>query len=276
MKWIALVLLGSVLPVAAQWVDGFGAHVPRTEDGRPDLTAPAPRVNGRPDLSGFWAAERTSDSEFRSVLGPSFATLQVDYDTITKHMIDIFWGIKPADEPLRPEAVAILKQRRNIDFTTSRCLPGGLPAALFIQSFKIVQAPDEIVMITEDGGPTRQIHMDGRDFPKDPLPAWMGYSIGKWDRDTLAVDTTGFNENSWLDAFGHPRSETMHIRERYRRIDVGHMDLEITIDDPKYYTRPHTIQTRLNLQPGEIFEYVCAENEKDRGHTGRPQQAANN
>src|SRR5581483_6902356 len=84
MKWIALVLLGSVLPVAAQWVDGFGAHVPRTKDGRPDLTAPAPRVNGRPDLSGFWAAERTSDSEFRSVLGPSFATLQVDYDTITK------------------------------------------------------------------------------------------------------------------------------------------------------------------------------------------------
>ena len=276
MKWIALLVLASVLPAAAAAGGWFGARVPHTKDGKPDLAAPAPRVNGKPDLSGVWEVERTSVNEFRSVLGDNFTKQQVDLNDVTKYMLDFFWGLKPADEPLTPAAVAIVQQRRNIDFTTSRCLPGGLPAGMFITSFKMVQAPDEIVMITEDGGPPRQIHMDGRGFPKDPLPAWMGYSIAKWDGDTLAVDTTGFNENSWLDAFGHPRSETMHVRERYRRRDAGHMDLEISIDDPKYYTRPYTIQTQLNLQPGEIFEYVCTENEKDLAHTEKHRAAAGN
>ncbi len=267
MKSIAALLLAGVMPATAQWVDGFGVRIPRNQDGKPDLAAPAPRVNGKPDLSGVWQAQRTPVSEFQRVAGDNFTKQQVDYYDVTKYMLDIFWGLKPEQEPVRPEAVAILKQRAQMDFVTSRCLPGGLPAALFIASFKIVQAPDEIVMITEDGGPPRQIHMDGRGFPQDPLPAWLGYSIAKWEDDTLAVDTTGFSENSWLDAFGHPRSETMHIRERYRRRNVGHMDLEITIDDPKYYTRPYTFQTELNLKPGEVFEYVCADGERDRVHT---------
>lgn len=125
-------------------------------------------------------------------------------------------------------------------------------------------------MLMEDGDPARQIHTDGRSLPPDPQPAWMGYSVGKWEGDTLAVDTTGFNEDSWLDAFGHPRSETMHIRERYTRRDFGHMDLEITIDDPKYYTRPYTFSTQLNLIPySDVLEFVCAENERDRSHTAQ-------
>jgi hypothetical protein len=264
---ITVLLLAGLTPLGAQWLNDFDARVPRTKDGKPDLAAPAPRVKGKPDLSGVWEAERTPGSEFRRVLGGDFTKQQLDYNDVTKYMLNIFWGLKPEEEPLRPEAAAILMQRNHVDFVTSRCLPGGLPAALFILSFKIVQAPDEIVVITEDGSPPRQIHMDGRGFPGNPLPAWMGYSTAQWEGDTLAVDTTGFNENSWLDAFGHPRSETMHIRERYRRTDAGHMNLEITIDDPKYYTRPITLRTRLTLKPGEVFEYVCNEGERDRAHT---------
>jgi hypothetical protein len=268
MKKIAALLLSGVLPVAAQWLNYRDAQTPLTKDGKPNLTAPAPHRNGKPDLSGVWQAERTPVSELNRVLGDRFTKLQVDFNDVTSHMIDVFWGLKPNEEPLRPAAAAILKQRENLDFTTSRCLPAGIPAALFILSFKIIQAPDEIVMLTESGDPARQIHIDGRTLPEDPQPAWMGYSVGKWEGETLAVDTTGFTENSWLDSFGHPRSESMHIVERYYRRDYGHMDLGITIEDPKYYTRPYTFATRLNLIPyADVLEYVCNENERDRVHT---------
>lgn len=267
MKSIAIFLLAGVLPAAAQWENYHDARIPRSKDGKPNLTAPAPRVNGRPDLSGVWQAERTPASEFQRVLGEDFTKLQVDYSDVTGHMIDVFWGLKPGEEPDRPEAVEFVKRHQGLDFQTSQCLPGSLPASLFIFPFKIIQAQDEVVMVLGDGDPTRQIHTDGRPLPQDPQPAWMGYSVGKWAGDTLEVDTTGFNEKSTLDAFGHPRSETMHVRERYRRRDIGHMDLEITIDDPRYYTRPYTFQTQLALIPdSEVLEYVCAENEKDRVH----------
>ena len=119
--------------------------------------------------------------------------------------------------------------------------------------------------------PPRQIYTDGRSLPKDPQPAWMGYSVGNWQGDTLVVETIGFNDASWLDAFGHPRSESMRIHERYRRRDFGHMDLELTLEDPKYYTRPYTFKTELNLIPdSDVLEFVCSENEKDRTHVEKP------
>jgi hypothetical protein len=123
------------------------------------------------------------------------------------------------------------------------------------------------VTLFEDGDPARQIHTDGRALPKDPQPSWMGYSVGKWEGDTLIVETIGFNEMGWLDIDGHPRSESTRIRETYHRRDFGHMDLEVTIEDPKYYTRPFTVRTTLNLIPdSDVLENVCAENEKDRAH----------
>jgi hypothetical protein len=270
MKWIAILLLAGVLPAAAQWLGYTDPRTPRTKDGKPNLTAPAPRVNGKPDLSGVWQAERTPLSEFKRVLGDSFTKQQVDFNDATLQALDVFWELKPGEAPLRPEALTIVKQRARQPYVSARCLPAGIPASLFFYSFQIVQAPDEIVMLMEDGDPARQIHTDGRALPQDPQPAWMGYSVGKWDGDTLAVETSGFNEDSWLDGSGHPRSEAMHIRERYHRRDFGHMDLEITIDDPKYYTRPFTIQTRLNLvADGDVLEFVCVENEKDRAHTSK-------
>jgi len=186
--------------------------------------------------------------------------------------LNVFWGMKPEEEPLRPEALAIVKHRQQspLENPFTQCLPGGIPAALLVQTFKIIQTPKEMVMLPEILNPPRQIHTDGRPLPRDPDPRWMGYSVGHWEGDTLVVDTVGVNERAWLDAAGHPRSESMHITERYRRRDFGHMDLEITFNDPKYYTRPFSIKTALTLLPdSDLFEYVCAENEKDRVHLGK-------
>jgi hypothetical protein len=268
MKSMAIVLLTSVLPASAQWLNYHDARTP-IKNGSPDLTAPAPRTNGKPDLSGVWQAERTRVSELNRVLGETYAKQQIDFNDLNKYGLDVFWGLKPAEEPLRSEAAALLKKRADEAAPVTRCLPSGLPMSLLVYAFKVIQTPDEIVMITESGDPARQIHTDGRSLPRDPQPAWQGYSVGTWEGDTLAVDTTGFNAESWLDGFGHPRSETMHVRERYHRVDFGHMNLEITVDDPKYYTRPYTFSTHLTLIPdSDVLEFVCAENEKDRAHGG--------
>jgi hypothetical protein len=271
MKWIAIVLASATLPLAAQWLNYSDARTPRTKDGKPNMTAAAPRMNGRPDLSGVWQSDRTPENEFTRTLGNDFAKVQVDSNDITKHFVDVFWGLKPQEEPLRPEAAAILKERAKLHFPRVACLPAGIPANLFLYDFQIIQAARVIVILPGDGDPSRQIHTDGRSLPKDPQPSWMGYSVGDWHGDTLAVETTGFNQASWLDKVGHPRSESMRIRERYRRRDFGHMDLEITIEDPKYYTRPFTIKTGLNLIPdSDVLEFVCGENEKDRIHLEKP------
>ena len=114
---------------------------------------------------------------------------------------------------------------------------------------KIVQTPGLIVMMVENDSAVRQIHTDGRKFPQDPSPSWFGYSVGKWEGDTLVVDTVGFNNKSWLDVMGHPHSEAMHLLERYRRRDFGHMDVETTIDDPMLYTRPFMVKVRMSFRP---------------------------
>ena len=269
-KPIVVLLTAASLPLAAQWLDHPDARIPRMKDGKPNLTAPAPRMNGKPDLSGLWQAERTPQEEYERVLGKSFTALQIDHGVITKHVLNVFWGLKPEEEPLRPEAASILKQRREspLGSPNSRCLPGGIPHAMFVLTFKMMQTPQEIVMLPE-ADPPREIYTDGRSLPKDPLPSWMGYSVGKWEGDTLVVETNGLNEQAWLDGAGHPRSESMRITERYRRRDFGHMDLEITFDDPKYYTRPFSIKAGLLLVPdSDPLEYVCAENERPRAHPG--------
>jgi hypothetical protein len=229
-------------------------------------------VNGKPDLTGLWQAERNPDSEYNSVLGDSFAKVQIDLHDITKHALNVFWGLKPDEEPMRPEAAAIVKRRSEtpLDYPHVRCLPGGIPLSLFVFTFKMIQAPQEIVQLSETLDPPRQIYTDGRSLPRNPDPTWMGSSVGRWEGDTLVVETNGLNDRGWLDAFGHPRSESMRITERYRRRDFGHMDLEITFNDPVYYTRPFTIKSAVNLIPdSDLIEYVCNENEKDRAHIGQ-------
>jgi hypothetical protein len=138
---------------------------------------------------------------------------------------------------------------------------------MLVLSFKMIQAPGEIVVLPGTSDPPRQIYTDGRSLPKDPDPTWAGHSVGTWQGDTLVVETVGIQTRAWLDGFGHPRSEGMRITERYRRRDFGHMDLEVTLEDAKYYTRPFGFKTTLTLMPDtDVLEYVCNENEKDRVH----------
>jgi hypothetical protein len=122
-------------------------------------------------------------------------------------------------------------------------------------------------MLYEQSNTFRQIYTDGRKLPVEPQPAWLGYSVGRWEGDTFVIDSAGFNDRVWLDSGGHPQSEQLKIREKFRRRDFGHMDLELTIDDPKMYTRPFTVKAEEVLVPdSDLLEYVCAENEKDRAH----------
>jgi hypothetical protein len=255
----------------AQWLSFPTPGTPRTRDGKANLAAPAPRApDGKPDLSGVWEPEPTPLSELTRVLGEHFADLQLDQRETTKYTVNLFWDLKPEEYPLRPEAAAIVKQRGQMPGPTESCLPGGIPFTMLITPFKMVQAPREIVMLFEHPDPPRQIHTDGRPLPKNPDPSWLGSSTGTWQGKTLVVETVGFNGKSWLDEFGHPLSESMHLTERFLRRDFGHMDVEMTFDDPKFYTRPFKVNLPMRLIPdSDVLEDVCAENEKDRIHLGR-------
>ena len=265
---VGIVFMGAV--AHGQWLNHPDPRTPRTKEGKPNLTAPAPRLNGKPDLSGVWEADATPMSELKRALPPDFFELQVDVPNASKYVFNLLWDVKPEEDPTRPEGAAILKQRREShgkDNPTSRCLPGSIPFTLLILPFKIVQSSQQIVILFEHYDPPRQIYLDGRKLPKDPDPSWLGFASGKWEGDTLMVESTGFNSNTWLDGSGHPRSESLRLTERYHRRDFGHMDIDVTVDDPKYYTRAFTVRLPFHLIPDtDVLEAVCAENEKDRVH----------
>ena len=154
------------------------------------------------------------------------------------------------------------------DAPGAHCLPRGITNAGALFPYKLVQTPTLLVMLFEDDIPShRQVFLDGRSHPKDPNPMWMGHSIGHWEGDTLVIDTVGFDDRSWLDTAGHPHTEMMHVIERFRRPDLGHLEIEFTIDDPGAYAKPWKIVRASELDAGDdIGEYVCTENEKDVGH----------
>jgi hypothetical protein len=265
------ILVASSAPLHAQWLYQRDARIPRTKDGRADLTAPTPRASdGKPDLSGVWAA--VPSEELKGFLGPDPGSnpLGADLQFISKYALNVFFDLKPGEEPMRPEAAAVFRQRMESngqDSPTSHCLPGGIPFSSLIAPFKIVQTPRLTVMLFEDNNPPRQIHTDGRKHPADPEPTWVGYSVGRWEGDALVVETVGFNDRTWLDGFGHPHSDAMRVVERFRRRDLGHLDLQITIDDRKMYTKPFTVNAAHRLLPDtDVLEAICAENEKDRSH----------
>jgi hypothetical protein len=188
-----------------QWLNYPDPRTPRTKDGKPNLAAPVPRLQGKPDLSGVWQAERTPEREFATLFGDDFPRLQIDPQDFTKNVINVFAGLKPEEVPLRPEGVAALKRLQGIPdhWPHTQCLPAGIPADMLVLALKLIQTPREIVILTEIASPPRQIHTDGRPLPKDPDPSWMGYSIGKWEGDALVVETAGLKDG-WLDGFGHP------------------------------------------------------------------------
>jgi len=267
---VLLVVLGGVSQ--AQWLNYRTPGVPRLPDGKPNLTAPAPRTpGGKPDLSGVWHTHPTSLEEFKRLLGEGATVGNVpgmEIDTISKYALNILIDFKPGESPIRPEAEAIFRSRKATEFPPTSCLPAGLPFAhLVSEPTKLVQTPRLIVILYEGDTP-RQIYMDGRELPKEfDQPTWMGYSVGKWQGDTLVVETAGFNDKSWLDGMGHPHSDALRVTERYHRRDFGHLDVEMAFDDPKMYTRPFSIKLTEDLWPdSDIFEYLCNEDEKDRAH----------
>ena len=276
----AILLLAMGAPVAGQWLSHRDPAIPRTRAGKPDLSAPVPRAsNGKPDLSGVWQVEPTPSDEMRQLFGDVNA-LSVPGDdvlTFSKYFLYVLADFKPEESPLRSEAAERFRRRnenRGTESPTANCLPPGIPGAdLGPNPHKIVQTPGLIVVMYEGFGIHRQIYLDGRRLPADPNPLWLGYSVGRWDGDTLQVDTVGFNDKSWLDAFGHTHSEALHVVERFRRRNLGYMDVQLTVDDPKTYTKPFTIRFTDRLVPdSDIGEYFCSENERDRVHiaAGRP------
>jgi len=268
-------LAGVLVCAHAQWLDYPAPGTPRTRDGKANLSAPAARgSDGNPDLSGVWQVEPVP-GEVERLLGnlpESTVVAADDPRTFSKYFFDILADFKPEEELMKPAAVEFFRKHAK-EFqeanTEAHCLPAGIPRAELLSApFKIVQAPGWIMMIYEIDGTHRQIYTDGRKLPADMQPAWLGYSAGRWEAGTLVVDTAGFNDKTVLDGAGHPRSESMRMTERFRRRDFGHMEVQITIDDPQNYMRPITIKANLRLLPDtDVLEKVC-ENEKDLRHLG--------
>lgn len=251
-------------------------------DGKPDLAAPAPRApDGKPDLTGVWMHEITTVAEVRRLFGDRFEDAiktnapGMEIGTQHKYNFDILVDFKPGESPLRPGVR--LNPPRNVDPADICMNVVGIPEADFLsEPIKIVQAPRETMILYEVGNLHRQVFTDGRTLPKEfDLPAFLGYSIGHWEGDTFVVETAGFNDKTSLDGMGHPHSEALRLTERFHRRDFGHLDIEMTLDDPKTYTRPFTIKVPHDLlADADIFEMYC-ENEKDRVHMGKQSPGRN-
>lgn len=255
----------------SQWLNYPTPGTPRTRDGKPNLSAPAPRAaDGKPDLSGVWQVEPTPPEELKRLFGDlSGENVLGDSSTaFSKYLISILADFKPSDAPLRPEFAGILRRRAKQVYPLTRCLPVGVPADDVLPGpFKVIQTPGLVLIRNEYENTLRQIYLDGRKPPADPDPLWLGYSVGKWEGNKLVVDTVGLNDQSWLDASGNPHSEALHVVERFHRRDFGHMDVQVTIDDPKMYTKPFSIQFTEDLIPdSDVTEYFCNEDEKDLSH----------
>jgi hypothetical protein len=261
---VAALVLSAPPSLVAQYLKYPTAGVPRTRDGKPNLTAAAPRTReGTPDFSGLWL---TADGlPCNQTLGQEFLVCGAELP-ISKYGINMGIGM-PGGLPYQPWAAQQVKyetEQNSKDDPHAKCLPDtfvrlyGLP---HIQKF--VQSPGLLVMLDELNAGYRQIFTDGRPLPVDPQPSWQGYSSGQWEGTTLVVDSIGFRDDLWLDIVGSPLTSAAKVRERIRRPDYGHLDVEITVDDPKAYTKPWTVTMKQVLVVDtELVDEICLENEK--------------
>ncbi len=225
----ALALIVGTLPAAAQWLDRPWAGIPRTADGKPNLTAPAPRgPDGKPDLTGIWS-------------GPNPAAV-----------------LDPANE--KPWVNELVRQRQHEYHRgrpSYRCLPSGPESDTFLGWKRILQTPTMIAMLNDDLS-YRVIHTDGRELEANPAPSWMGYSVGRWEGDTLVVESAGYNTKTWLSRYGQAHTEALRVREVYRRRDFGHIQVEVTFTDPEAYVKPWGFKADMELEADtEMLESVC-------------------
>jgi len=238
-----MIVCAIATPLNAQWLKEPTRGIPRTVDGKPNLSAPAPHTpDGKPDLSGLWRIDP----------GAYGGNIVAD--------------LAPGD--IQPWADALYKQRMEDlgkdDPATFKCLPQG-PRVTYGGAgwARIIQTPAVIAILYENLS-YRQIFLDGRTIPADLHPSFMGYSVGRWEGDTLVVESRGFKDTTWLDFGGHPHSEDLRTVERFRRTDFGHIELKATFEDPKAYNKPWTINVKVEFMPDtEMLEYICNENERD-------------
>ena len=257
LKWTRLTAgavmatLLAALPVGAQhWKNIPAEGVPLGPDGRPDMSAPAPRLpSGRPDLSGIYTPNYRYFQNLAADLGIENVPMTGEARKIHAARAT---GLLGWEEP------------------DAHCLPQGVPKVNMAPvPFRIVQTEKLVVLVYEAFNLWRQVHLDGRDWADDLNPSWMGYSKGSWEGDALVVETRGLNGKQWLDHGGLPASDKLTVIERFRRPTFGTLEIDITINDPTYYTKPWTATPKLRLVPDtELFEFICNENEKSRQHMG--------
>ena len=247
--FIALALGAVSLAIGQQGAPAPPAAKGKGRGGPAVPAGPAPRMaDGTPDLSGAWMGSGSNSG-------------------------DISKGLKPGEQlVMLPWAEALMKTRKSQDDPEANCLPTGVPRGA-PYPWRIVQTPTHYFILFEGNIHSfRQVFMHGK-HPDDPDPTWYGHSIGTWDKDTLVVDTVGFNDKFWFDYLGHPHTEKLHTIERYTRTDLGNMTIDVTIDDPGAYAQPFTTTGRARLQPNtELLEYICQENNIDLVHVNAPAQ----
>ena len=273
---VLIAVLGVPALGSGQWIRYPTADVPRKADGTPDLTAPAPRLpDGRPDFSGIWHAAnpdrcRPGTGQFIEC-GTEIGGSPLGRD-LGRNL--------PGGLPYQPWAAALVKARTADDSRDDphvRCLPDNPPRAWTLPHLtKAVHTPKLLVLLYEVNAMYRQIHIDGRPLPEDPTPGWNGYSTARWEGDTLVVRTACFRDNLWIDMGGSPMSDAAKMTERMRRPNYGTLELEITVDDPKVYTRPWTVSMTQDIElDTELIDEFCLENEKSyermqRSRTPKP------
>lgn len=268
--WILIALVAAPTVLPAQWLDYPTPGLPRTKDGKPILTARTPRAaDGHPDLSGLWQTDAAPREVLMKMLpGGVNGTAE---DPPPPYFLNIMYDFGTGEQFMQPAAAAAFRKRSQ-NFTEesplSHCLPEGFPMVEIAPApYKIVQGKGMIVMLYERDTTFRQIYMDGRKLPADPSPSWLGYSTGRWEGEELVVETVGLTERSWLDARGHTHSDALHVTERFHRLDIGHMEVRMTLDDPKTYIKPFTVTLKQHLRADtDLLENFCGENEKDLAH----------
>jgi hypothetical protein len=270
----AVMLLASMTSVlSAQWPAYPTVGVPKTADGRPNLTGPAPRTpDGKPDLSGIWKFVDSPDA--RPGTPPPAGARSPGIGVRIPGLLQFFdiGSTLEGGLPFQPWAAELRSQRvarNNQDNPDAHCLPIGLMQLhTHPEPRKIIQSPGLIVILYEANAGVRQIFIDGRPLPGTKAePWWYGYSIGKWNGDTLVVESSGFRDDVWLDVEGSPLTESGKMTERFRRLNYGNMETEVTVDDPKAYTKPWTVTVHHRVMlDTELIEFVCQENEKDAAH----------
>ena len=271
---LLIIIAGAWGSVSAQWFKQPSPRAPRTSSGEVDLSAAAPRLaNGKPDLSGVWMTAEplcvirgTAPISELLKMNPVSRKCPPRTASFSRQSINI--GIDmPGGLPYQPWLAKLVEERtanQAIDDPHIRCLPDAFVRAYGLPHYlKFVQTPDLLVMLNEYNGVYRQIFTDGRSLPEAPNPSWQGYSTAAWSGDTLVIDTIGFRDDAWIDWDGSMITEAAKLTERIRRPDFGHLEIEVTVDDPKAYTKPWTVTLRQQFAADtELIDEICAEGEK--------------